>query len=54
MQIIPLPSETLATKGAKRRPDHINLVVLMRTHQQVRIHVPAVKQMDAWEQITIG
>jgi hypothetical protein len=44
----------LPTVGAKRRTDHIDLMLGPGGSQEVRIDIPAVEHVDAWEDITIG
>ena len=48
------PFPPLPTVGAKRRPNHIDLMLSLGGDQEVRVDIPAVEQVYAWEHITIG
>src|SRR5712691_1764902 len=45
LQVIALPGLMLPTIGPKRRPDHIDLVLVLRRDQEVGIHIAAVEQV---------
>ena len=53
LQVIAMGDLVLPTIGAKGRADHIDLV-LLRGHQEVGIHVAAVEQVRARQQVSCG
>ena len=53
LQVIAVGDLVLPTIGPKGRPDHIDLV-LLRGHQEVGIHIAAVEQMCARQQVSCG
>src|SRR5207245_8406346 len=54
LQVIALSDLMLPTIGPKGRPDHIDLVLALRRDEEVGIHVTAVEQMGARQQIPCG
>jgi hypothetical protein len=54
LEVIALPFPPLPTVGSKRRTHHIDLMLGLGGHEEVRIDIPAVEQVYAWENITIG
>src|SRR6266702_7103902 len=53
LQVIAMGDFMLPAVGPKGRPNHIDLV-LLRGHQEIGIHVAAVEQMGAREQVPSG
>lgn len=54
LEVIASPFPSLPTVGSKRRTHHIDLMLGLGGNEEVRIDIPAVKQVDAWEEIPIG
>src|SRR5919109_2563704 len=54
LEVIACPLSLLSAVGPKRRTHHIDLMVRLGGNQEVRIDIPAVQQVRAWEDITIG
>ena len=54
LEVIALADLMLPTIGPKGRPDYIDLVLALRRDQEVGIHVAAVEQMGARQQIPCG
>ena len=54
LEVVASPFPPLPTVGAKRRPNHLDLMLGLGGDQEVRIDRAAVEQVDTWENITIG
>jgi hypothetical protein len=54
LEVVASPFPPLPTVGANRRPHHIDLLRGLGRDQAVRIDRPAIEQVDAWEDITVG
>ena len=54
LEVVASPFPPLPTVGAKRRPNHIDLMLGLGGDQEVRVDIPAVEQVCAWEEMTIG
>ena len=51
---IALTGALLTTIGAKRRPEHIDLMQALGTGQEVSIDIATVEEMRAWQEIPLG
>ena len=54
LQVIAFARPPLPAIGPKGRPDHIDLMLGLGGDQEVGIHIAAVEQVGAGQQITIG
>lgn len=54
LEVVALSFPPLPTVGAKRRTNHIDLMLGLGGDQEVRIDIPAVEQVYAGENITVG
>jgi len=54
LDTLALAGTMLATIGAKGRPDHINVVQVLGTGEELGIHLATVEEMRAWEQRPLG
>jgi hypothetical protein len=54
LEVVASPFPPLPTVGAKRRTDHLDLLRGPGRHQEVRSDIPAIAQVDAGEDITVG
>jgi hypothetical protein len=54
LQVIALARPSLPAIGPKGRTNHIDLMLGLGGDEEVRIHIPTVEQVDAWEDITSG
>jgi hypothetical protein len=54
LQVIATSFPSLSTVGAKRRPNHIDLMLGLGGHEEVRIDIAAVEQVGPGKEIAIG
>jgi hypothetical protein len=54
LQVIACPFPPLPAVGPQGWTDHIDLMMGLGGDQEVRIDIPAVEQVYAWEDITFG
>jgi len=51
---IALTVAMLATIGAKRRPDDVNMMPVLGTGEELSVHIATVEYMRAWEHSALG
>jgi hypothetical protein len=54
LEVVACPFPPLPTGGAKRRTNDIDLMLGLRSDQEIRIDIAAVEHVDAWEENPIS